>query len=64
MEEKKIKGSWFPEAFIGSMQQVMLAAEGIIDIPGNSVEDCIHTMACVEAAYQSSGKGGVRPDLL
>jgi predicted dehydrogenase len=62
--KKKIKGSWFPEAFIGSMQQVMLAAEGLIDIPDNSVEDCIHTMACVEAAYQSSGRGGIRPDLL
>lgn len=63
-KRKKVKGSWFPEAFIGSMQQIMLAAEGIIDKPDNSVEDCIHTMACVEAAYQSSGKGGVRPDLL
>lgn len=63
-KEKKIDGSWFPEAFIGSMGQVMLAAEGIIDHPDNSVEDCIHTMACVEAAYQSSGQGGVRPEML
>ncbi len=62
--KKKIKGSWFPEAFIGSMAQVMLAAEGVIDKPDNSVEDCIHTMACVEAAYRSSGQGGVRPDIL
>lgn len=57
----EINGSWFPHAFIGSMEQIMLAAAGIIQQPDNSVEDCIHTMACVEAAYVSSGKGGVRP---
>jgi len=60
-KEKKIDGSWFPHAFIGSMNQVMLAAEGLINAPDNSVEDCIHTMACVEAAYQSSEQGGVKP---
>lgn len=54
-----VKGGWFPHAFIGSMAQVMLAKEGAIEKPDNSVEDCIHTMACVEAAYQSSGQGGV-----
>jgi predicted dehydrogenase len=61
---KNIEGSWFPHAFIGSMGQVMLAVEGIITAPDNSVEDCIHTMACVEAAYQSSQEGGVRPEEL
>jgi predicted dehydrogenase len=54
-------GSWFPHAFIGSMEQVMLTAEGKIERPDNSVEDCINTMACVEAAYISSEKGGERP---
>jgi len=63
-QEMKIDGSWFPHAFIGSMAQVMLAAEGIIDMPDNSVEDCIHTMACVEAAYKSSEGGGVKPERL
>lgn len=63
-ETKEIAGSWFPHGFIGSMAQVMLAAEGLIDKPDNSVEDCIHTMACVEAAYLSSEQGGIRPDLL
>lgn len=58
---KHIEGGWFPHAFIGSMAQVMLAADGIIDKPDNSVDDCIHTMACVEAAYQSSEGGGVKP---
>ena len=57
-----IPGSWFPHAFIGSMAQVMLAAEGTIPKPDNSVEDAIYTMACVEAAYESSRQGGVRPN--
>jgi predicted dehydrogenase len=58
---KTIEGSWFPHAFIGSMAQVMLAAEGTIKRPDNSVEDCILTMACVEAAYHSNDKGGIAP---
>jgi len=58
-EQMNIEGSWFPHAFIGSMAQVMLAAEGTIDKPDNSAEDCIYTMACVEAAYLSSERGGV-----
>jgi predicted dehydrogenase len=62
-KSKKIEGSWFPHAFIGSMAQVMLAAEGVIARPDNSVEDCIHTMACAEAAYRSSEQGGIKPDL-
>ena len=63
-KEMAIEGSWFPHAFIGSMQQLMLAAAGVIEKPDNSVDDCIHTMACVEAAYLSSMQGGVRPDQL
>lgn len=54
-----VEGSWFPHAFIGSMEQLMLAKAGKIEKPDNSVEDCIHTMACVEAAYKSSEQGGV-----
>lgn len=53
-----VEGSWFPHAFIGSMEQVLLAANKQIKQPDNSVEDCIHTMACVEAAYKSSEMGG------
>lgn len=68
MEENKqpewkqmdVKGGWFPHAFIGSMAQVMMAVDGVIDKPNNSVEDCIYTMACVEAAYQSSDNGGIK----
>ncbi|MCG2614821.1 Gfo/Idh/MocA family oxidoreductase [Terrimonas sp. NA20] len=60
-KNKTINGSWFPHAFAGSMEQVMLAANGKINQPDNSVEDAIHTMACVEAAYRSSDKGGEWP---
>lgn len=56
----EIKGSWFPHAFIGSMSEMMKAAEGSISSPDNSVEDCIYTMACVEAAYESNINGGVK----
>ena len=58
-KQMNIEGSWFPHAFIGSMAQLMLAAEGTIEKPDNSAEDCIYTMACVEAAYLSSERGGV-----
>jgi predicted dehydrogenase len=58
-----VEGTWFPHAFIGSMEQVMQAAAGNIPMPDNSVEDCIQTMGCVEAAYQSSREGGVPPML-
>ena len=58
-KKMKVEGSWFPHAFIGSMAQLMLAAEGAIEKPDNAAEDCIYTMACVEAAYLSSEKGGV-----
>ncbi|MEP7109274.1 MAG: Gfo/Idh/MocA family oxidoreductase [Ferruginibacter sp.] len=56
----EVEGTWFPEAFIGSMSQVMKAASGEIELPDNSVEDCIYTMACVEAAYESSAAGGTK----
>ena len=59
-----IEGTWFPHAFIGSMEQVLLAAAGLIEKPDNSVEDAIHTMACVEAAYISSEQGGINPGRL
>ncbi|WP_258104691.1 Gfo/Idh/MocA family protein [Marinoscillum sp. MHG1-6] len=58
-QTREIDGTWFPHAFIGSMAQVMLAATGEINRPDNTVEDCIYTMACVEAAYHSSETGGV-----
>ena len=60
-EEIPLEGSWFPHAFVGAMAQVMRAADGDASAMVTSVEECIHTMAGVEAAYQSSAKGGVNP---
>jgi predicted dehydrogenase len=57
-QQMQIEGSWFPHAFMGSMNEMLLAADGKIAQPDNSVEDCIYTMACVEAAYKSSEGGG------
>ncbi len=58
-QEKKIEGSWFPEAFIGTMQQMMLAKAGIINRPENCITDAYDTMRCVEAAYKSNEESGV-----
>lgn len=60
-EPVKLEGNWFPHAFVGSMSELMLAMEDRLQKPVHSVQDCIHTMACVEAAYLSSEGGGVRP---
>ncbi len=54
----EISGSWFPEAFIGAMASLMRYANGETDTLPTSVEDAIHTMTTVEAAYQSSAQGG------
>ena len=55
-----IKGSWFPEAFIGTMASVMRAARGETEELPTAVEDAIETMATVEAAYLSSEGGGTQ----
>jgi predicted dehydrogenase len=53
-----LEGSWFPHAFIGSMAEIIKSKNGETALPDNSVEDCIYTMCCVEAAYQSGfGEG-------
>ncbi|MGB3066010.1 Gfo/Idh/MocA family protein [Sphingobacterium thalpophilum] len=53
-----IEGTWFPDAFIGSMGSLMRFKLGEIDVLPAAVEDVIHTMAVVEAAYRSSERGG------
>ncbi|MDT0677611.1 Gfo/Idh/MocA family protein [Autumnicola musiva] len=60
--EEKIHGTWFPHAFIGSMEEMFKVKKDNSYIPDNSVEDCIHTMAAVEAAYISSAEGGIDPE--
>ncbi len=56
----KLEGSWFPEAFIGTMANLMCYNEGSSGVLHTSVEDVIQTMAVVESAYQSSDIGGVK----
>ena len=60
-ESVPLQGSWFPHAFIGSMAQLMRAADGEANALVTPVEDTIHTMACLEAAYESSDTGGCDP---
>lgn len=54
-----IHGSWFPDAFIGSMAELMRFLEGSTSVLPHSVEDAYRTMALVDAAYDSSHRGGV-----
>lgn len=61
-KEEKLQGSWFPEAFIGSMSSLQRFSNGESDVLATSVKDVVHTMAVVEAAYESSARGGVIPD--
>lgn len=58
-EEKELEGSWFPDAFIGTMSSLMRYQLGETNFLPTSVEDVIKTMAVVEAAYTSSDEGGV-----
>lgn len=59
---EQLEGTWFPDAFIGAMSSLQRFAAGETDELPTSVEDVVHTMAVVEAAYQSNEQGGVRPD--
>lgn len=58
-ESVKIRGSWFPDAFIGTMASVMRFARGESNELPTSVEDAYLTMLVVEKAYESSEKDGV-----
>lgn len=59
-KQLKLEGSWFPEAFIGTMASLMRYKEGSSAELPTSVEDVIKTMAVVESAYQANDQGGVR----
>ena len=58
-QEIEIEGSWFPHAFIGSMAEIVKALNDRNYKPDNSVEDCLKTMQCVEAAYKSATTKGI-----
>lgn len=53
-----LRGSWFIEAFEGPMSNLQRFAAGEDSTLVGSVEDAIHTMALVEACYESSARGG------
>ncbi|ANQ49731.1 Gfo/Idh/MocA family oxidoreductase [Flammeovirga sp. MY04] len=59
---KQLEGSWFPDAFIGTMSSLICYANGESDHLDTSIEDILKTMHVVEAAYKSSDMGGVKPE--
>ncbi|MDW7692009.1 Gfo/Idh/MocA family oxidoreductase [Flammeovirgaceae bacterium SG7u.111] len=59
---EKIEGSWFPDAFVGTMSSLMRFVEGSADVLETSIDDVLETMLIVEAAYASSDAGGIKPD--
>lgn len=56
----ELKGTWFPDAFIGTMASVMRFVEGSASEIPTSVDDAFQTMALVGAAYQSSASGATK----
>lgn len=60
--EIALSGSWFPDAFIGTMNHV----QGLATKTGTerlvTLRDNLDTMRLVEAAYQSAVSGGIRFD--
>ena len=58
----QLEGSWYPDAFLGSMANLMCFAEGTSPVLVNHVESAYQTMQVVEAAYQSSDAGGTLVD--
>ncbi len=56
----ELQGTWFPDAFIGTMASVMRFVEGSASELPTSVDDAFQTMAVVEAAYQSSASGATK----
>jgi len=53
-----VSGSWFPNAFVGSMGALQAYVEGSVDELPIGFESAYETMALVEAAYRSSERGG------
>ncbi|TWT76539.1 Inositol 2-dehydrogenase/D-chiro-inositol 3-dehydrogenase [Planctomycetes bacterium CA13] len=61
-ETVQLEGSWFPEAFVGTMASVQRHLEGTADSMPTNIDDVMRTMACVEAAYESNANGGSKVD--
>jgi Predicted dehydrogenases and related proteins len=56
-ENIPLEGGWIPQAFMGTMASVMCRADGETDELPTSIEDACHTMAVIEACYESSARG-------
>lgn len=56
----ELEGSWFPEAFIGTMANLMRYKEGSDSVLQTSVQDVLDTMKVVEACYLSNKQGAVK----
>lgn len=56
-ESVPLSGSWFPDAFTGTMSNLQRFAAGEDRVLHSSVEDAWHTMALVEACYRSNDAG-------
>lgn len=59
-ETLELDGSWFPEAFVGTMSNLMRFKEGTDKTLHTSVQDVLKTMKVVEACYLSNTQGGVK----
>ena len=57
-EQVDVEGSWFPDAFIGSMGALQRFVTGDSSSLPTSVTDVLRTMAVLEAAHSSSRSGG------
>lgn len=55
--EIPVNGTWFPHAFIGTMDSLQRFAAGETSELPTRVDDAFRTMAVVEAAYESSAHG-------
>ena len=53
-EQLPLMGTWFPDAFFGTMANLQRFAAGEDEVLYTSVEDAWHTMALVEACYRSN----------
>ena len=60
--EVALEGTWFPDGFVGAMASLLRYVEGSETTLPTSVEDVIKSMTVVEAAYESSDKGGIKPE--
>ncbi|BDU37619.1 Gfo/Idh/MocA family protein [Vibrio nigripulchritudo] len=53
-----LQGSWFPDAFIGTMSNIQRFVAGEDEILNTAVADAFQTMAVVEACFESSAAKG------